>query len=352
MDRSLKYNPSSGGRISNQNHASRPESPGTEGNHAPMPRSCFASVSIISCVLAVLVFHSRGFALEYSGSASLELINASGENTWISKFNSGRSKLIWPIELKTLGINLGMKGGDLFEAELSIATAPWSSDCGSMKDYDYLDESMFRSKQPHEGVDLYSISDLDSKALIMGIKAGVYPLRTRFLAAGITAGYRQEEYDYRTYNTSQTGYGPWQDQTADITGPTSFYSVNYDIFSLGLALRSTLDAMVLTFEAAALPLVYVTDEDEHLKRNRVLESETTGSGYQTSFCGVLMLSRDWSAFARCSYIRIQTDGDHDQYWYGDDPVTSYDDTGSGLQNIDTEINQKSFRMGIGVSRQF
>ncbi len=328
------------------------------GNHRAYPvyrqhRTAWPRIiALIFFLPAAFLLDPCVYALDCSGTASIELINASGENTWISEFSSGSSKLVWPIDLKTIGLGIGVKAADLLEAELSLATAPWGSSSGCMEDYDYLDESMFRAKPLHEGIDLYSSSELDAKTLIMAVQTRVFPLRTRFLQAGITAGYRQEEYDYRAYNTRQKGYGPWQDQSADITGPTSFYSLNYDIFSLGLALRSTLENIVLNLEVSSLPLVYVTDEDEHLKRNRMLKSDTSGSGYQTSFSGSFKLSQNWSVFSRYTFIRISTKGHHDQYWYGDDPVTTYDDTGYRLDGVRTEIKQNSIRLGIGASRQF
>ncbi len=310
------------------------------------------AAAFITCMAAVFLPYSTGSALDYSGTVSIEAVNVTGSNTWVSYFESGSSKLVWPIDLKTLGLGLSLKGSDLFEVRFNIATAPWYTDSGYMKDYDYLIESQFSTKPEHDGVDLYSESELDSKALIMDLQARVFPLRTRFFSAGLTAGYRQEEYDYRAYNTRQTGYGPWQNQTAEVSGPTSFYSINYDIFSLGLALKSTLDNITLAFEASALPWVGVNDEDEHLKRNRVLYSETTGSGYQTSFSGTYSFTNNWSFYSTYTYIRISTDGEHDQHWYGDDPITSYDDTGASLLNVDTDIRQESSRIAIGVTRQF
>jgi hypothetical protein len=304
---------------------------------------------MVFSVLAVASLSSSVHAFEYQSAVSLEAVDITGKNTNLSTFSGGCSKLEWPIDARTIGIRLGLSAHDIFEAEFNIAATPWVSNHNPMMDFDYLDE---KGTQTHDGVDIYSESDLDSKVLAVVLNTRIFPLRTRFISAGFTAGYQFEEFDYRAYNTHQIGYGPWQNQAGKLSGPTSIYTVNYNIFSLGLALKSRIDdTLIITLEASALPYVYAKDEDEHLRRNRVSYTTTSGSGYQTSFSSLFKISGNWFISSGYSFTRIDTKGHMDQYWYGDDPATSGNDTGSGI-SINATIKQKISTACIGVTRRF
>ena len=304
---------------------------------------------LVSSVLAVASLSSSVHAFDYQGTVSLEAVDITGKNSNITTFYGGRSKLEWPIDTKTIGIRIGLSADDIFEAEFNIAATPWVSNHNPMKDFDYLNET---GAQTHDGVDIYSESELDSKVLVFALHSRIFPLRTRFISAGFTAGYQYDEFDYRAYNPRQIGYGPWQNQTSELTGPTSIYTLNYNIFSIGLALKSRVeDTLIITLEASALPLVYAKDEDEHLGRNRVSYSSTSGAGYQASFSSLFKITGNWFISSRYSFTRIATDGHQDQYWYGNDPATAGNDTGYSVA-INAKIKQKSSNAGIGVTRRF
>jgi hypothetical protein len=309
-----------------------------------------STLIVIYSVLAVGYSDASVHAYEYRGTISLEAVDMTGCNSNLTVFDGGRSRLDWPIDAKTIGLRLGLSANGIFENEFDMAATPWTSNHSTMKDFDYLDET--GSQTHHDGVDIYSENDLDSKVLAFALHSRIFPLRTRFASAGFTMGYKFEEFDYRAYNTHQIGYGPWQNQAGKLTGPTSVYTVNYNIFSIGLALRALIeDSLIITLEASSLPLVYAKDEDEHLKRNRVSYTSTTGAGYQTSFSSLFKITGNWFISSSYSFTRIATNGHQDQYWYGDDPATSGNDTGSGL-TIDAKINQKSSNAAIGITKRF
>jgi hypothetical protein len=193
------------------------------GSIDPCPRI----IALIFFLPAAFLLDPCVYALDCSGTASIELINASGENTWISEFSSGSSKLVWPIDLKTIGLGIGVKAADLLEAELSLATAPWGSSSGCMEDYDNLDESMFRAQPTHEGIDLYSRQrNSTPRPLSVAVQTRrVFPLRTissRPVLPQVTA---REEYDYRQYNNPQEGLRPWQ-VSRRYHRSESFYKLN------------------------------------------------------------------------------------------------------------------------------
>jgi len=306
-------------------------------------------------ILALLLcpIHSAD-ALEIKGAVGLGLFNMTGKNHNTTSFDGGKSSLKWPIDVKTAGASLLLSGDNIMEVEIGLIAEPWRDNAAPMKDYDYIDESLYPGKSAHEGVDIYSESTLDSKALILSIRSRVFPFRTRYLSAGVSAGYEYQEFDYRAYDTRQVGFGPWSDQSTVVSGPVSFYTVDYDIFSLGLVARSAIDDVVtITLDASILPIVMTDDEDEHLRRSRVSTSSCDGYGFMSSLSTDFRVSEKWSISTLCGLSRIHTDGHTTQYWYGDDPATlHFNDTGQKISGIDTKIDQNTFRVAIGATYRF
>jgi len=311
-------------------------------------------ISFMACFLACLGLPVNAGAASLPGTVRVDGVLMTGRTTNTTTFDGGTSRLRWPIDVKTpgLGMNLGLL--DCMDLDLSVVAEPWGANNSPMLDCDYLDEAEYAGRQPHAGVDIASTTELDSKALVMAVSSRIFPVRRGALSAGISLGYRHEEYDYRGFNTSQTGYGPWASSSAVVDGPSTLYSVDYDIFSAGIALKSAIeDGIEITFEVLALPYVCASDEDDHLRRNRVTRTSSTGSGYQTSVRGSFTVTDHWVLASECAYARIATDGHQTQYWYGDDPATpGFNDTGYSLSGIDAELDLKTFRVAIGLERRF
>lgn len=315
---------------------------------SPIHASFFPFLSIL-----LLWAFPPAHAFDVTGGATLKAFSMTGENSYTTTFASGQSKLKWPIDVKTAGITLTLSADDLLELELGLASDPWGKSSGHMKDYDYIDESRYPGRTAHSGVDIFSQSGLDSRALICSVRSRVLPLRYRYVSVGVSAGYEYQEFDYRAYDTRQVGFGPWIDQTSSASGPVSTYAAEYDIFSVGLVARSSIEnVLILTLDASILPAVRVTDEDDHLRRSRLSTSSCSGSGYQTALSTLFKVSKRCFISTECALSRIHTYGDHEQYWYGDDPASSINDTGQRLTNISAEIDQKTFRASIGAVYRF
>jgi hypothetical protein len=293
-------------------------------------------------------------ALELSGGLSLEAVNLSGENTYKTTFDGGHSLLKWPIDVKTVGIELVAAAGRTAEVELVLYAKPWMSSNGLMKDYDYLDESRYFNRAPHDGTDIYSESKVDSRAMVFQGRARIFPLQRKLFSAGFSAGYEYQEFDYHAYNTRQVGYGPWSDRTGSASGLVSQYFLQYDMYSLGLTFRSNIDDIfIFTLDASYLPYVTAKDEDDHLRRNRVSLSDTRGNGYQAEISGLFKVYKRLYLSSRVNVRTIRTDGSQNQYWYGDDPSTSnFNDTGSSFRGVGVRIDQESLLVTVGAQYRF
>lgn len=312
-------------------------------------------IALIPCLFFLSFFVSgEAAALEISGGLSLDAVNLSGENSYKTTFDGGNSLLKWPIDVKTVGINLTVAKDRTAEIEFGLFTKPWGFSNGVMKDYDYLDESRYAGRTPHSGADIYSESSIDSRALVFQTRGRIFPLQKPLFSAGFSAGYEYQEFDYHAYNTRQVGYDTWSDQTNSVTGLVSQYFLRYDMYSLGLTVRSSLeDIMIITIDASVLPYVTASDEDDHLRRNRLSLSKTRGYGYQADISGLFKIYKSWYLSSRINARTIHTDGHQDQYWYGDDPNTPhFDDSGSSLPGLGIKIDQETLLVTIGAHYRF
>ena len=306
------------------------------------------SIMILFCNIQILcafeVKHRIGFETAYLW----------GENTYDINFSEGRSKLEWPIELYLFGVNYTVNIGKNLEIEASCLAGPERSSSEPMKDSDWLDEEYYRGHDSHSGLDIYSHSDVDNKGRILDIKSRIFLLSTRRFSLGLTGGYQYQQFDYRGYDTTQTGYGPWSDRSTFISGPVITYEVEYSSWSVGTACRAALsDRISMQAEISYLTHVHSQDKDDHLKRNKNSIGHCSGQGLMLNLLNRFQLTPKWDIQLLAESIDINTKGDQRQYWYGDDPASpAFDDIGNAVSNIPLEIDQQAYRLGIGLNFSF
>lgn len=315
---------------------------------------------LIVTVMALLAHASGAKASEIEHGVRLQYTSLWGDTSYEITFKQGMSRLEWPLEMNLFGAAYTAAYRDIFELELFLATCPWGSSDKPMKDFDRLDEAYYPSRQGHAGLDIYSESAVNAKAMIYGanVRAFVhsFPAVHAFPAAsmGLFLAYHSQETDFSAFDTRQQGYGSWQDQSGMIYGPTTVYTVDYDILYAGLTFRANAsDVLKITLDASYIPYVQANDEDNHIRRMRISRSECTGDGSMVSLSVQFALNKRWYLYSSCSKTRIDTSGHQTQYWYGNDPATpNLDDTGHVLPGIDAEIGQRSFNAGIAVGCRF
>jgi hypothetical protein len=278
-----------------------------------------------------------------------------GKTSNETTFEEGVSRLEWPMDNKLASFGYAVNYRGIVELDLALHTSPWMRSGNYMEDSDWLDEAHYPGRQPHSGVDVYSRSTVDSKALIFDSALRAYPLSNSYASVGLLVGYHNQQLDFRAYDTNQVGLGPWQDQTVSVTGATSTYTVRYGFFELGLTGRLHAGKVLsLTVDTSVIPYAKVSDEDNHLRRYRNSHTECTGYGGMISLSTQFALSKKWYVSSSCSRIHISADDGHQrQYWYGNDPATpGYDDTGQSVSGIDAELVQDSFAAGIALGCSF
>lgn len=310
---------------------------------------------IRTAVITIALILSYIPALSAAGitqNARIGFISMWGETSNNTCFREGASRLEWPMDMKLVHTAYMVNLSDFVEVELGLRAGPWISSGRPMQDYDWMNEALSRSprRADHEGVDIYSTSIVDSKAFSYDATMRVFPLNFQYATLGLFFSYQNQEMDFKAYDTNQTGFGSWQDQTTSVFGPISTYAVEYDTYLIGLAWRAqAADFLKLTIYTAYIPYAKASDEDNHIRRLRVSRTECTGTGHMLSLSMQFRLSNKWFVSSTCSKLRISTDGHQKQIWYGNDPASpNYDDTGQVMSGINAEINQDSFHAGISI----
>lgn len=305
-------------------------------------------------IIGVFISLPAASAADFTQNAFLQFTTLWGETSYETTFEEGVSRLDWPMDMQLASFGYSASYRGIIELDLALHASPWMRSGNSMEDFDWLDETYYPGRQVHGGIDVYSESVIDSQALIFDATLRTYPLSISFASAGLLVGYHNQQMDFRAYDTSQVGFGSWQDQTVSVTGPTSTYNVKYSFYEIGLTGRLHAGKTLrVTVDASAIPYAEASDEDNHLRRLRTSQTEATGYGGMLSLSMQYALNKKWFVSSSCSRVHISTDGHQRQYWYGNDPATpGYDDTGQELSGIDAEIIQDSFIAGIGIGCSF
>lgn len=131
--------------------------------------------------------------------------------------------------------------------------------------------------------------------------------------------------------------------------PVGLYEISYAMPHIGIMPKYRSERVSLDFKGA-LALVMVSDQDHHLLRNFITQSSGTGRG----FIGRVRSRYDFPSTPGSGNMFMELSGDivtvkanlaEKMYWYGDDPATTEDDTGTSLGGIPHEV--KSTQYGIG-----
>ena len=286
-----------------------------------------------------------------------------GSTEYILQAPGVQSQLEFPLNSLVLGVSgeyaILSRGQEEWRFRISAGTAlsgPW----GVLKDHDwYLVEGVPPIK--------FSYTESDAEMFLFEAQAGV---EKRLFSARDAGFFGSLEYAFQYITQDALGYSGWQ-YVQDPNPPVDdeyVYAIgvmNSDLLALEytIAYHRLAAGGVLRWhpypsfevELALLPqLMYVTDRDDHVLRNKL----STAAGFGGGGEGRLSMTYRWpgtpdyqsyvSVSGGLLYLRALTE--QTQEWYGDDPGTSGDDTGqkyTGITHI-IETLQGSFGLSAGV----
>jgi len=159
-----------------------------------------------------------------------------------------------------------------------------------------------------------------------------------FRLSGID-GWQIDSYDRKVY------FNIYQD-TLVLT-----YEINYMVPYVGFITR-TLDFLDVNVFYSIF--AKANDIDYHLLRNKRSESSCSGTLLTGEFGKSFKIGKNNGRFEWFAELWYKIDlfnlkGNQNQYWYGDDPISSINDTGSSINDIETEIisQQEAYNISAG-----
>jgi outer membrane protease len=211
-----------------------------------------------------------------------------------------------------------------------------------MKDSDWLTDNVdiVNVGATHPGKDIYSESDIDLSATIFDIHAlySLHPVSS--FSIGPVGGFLYEHFHSDISNTSQIGYGPYNNPpngspsyTGVVLGKTLDYEVTYKIPYLGLHAEKRLgDSFQAGMEAGYSAWADAEDRDDHVLRSKLSTGTATGTAYRANLSARWDISDTDFFQLTGSYMKIRTTGTQHQYFYAgpfagqsgdvDDKITS------------------------------
>jgi len=223
-----------------------------------------------------------------------------------------------------------------------------TSYAGKMKDSDwgvYWLAGMPGAEQ--NTLDIYSESDANLDALIMDIN-----LRYRFyerpnwsFAAGL--GYISENFGYEVsnldqwYPSSEYYFGYELPHTYE-SGVVITYEARYSIPYIEIATELNIEGKLrIEGSLGYSPIVNVTDEDNHILRDKVGKGDCNGNAVLFSLKENYKFRERWLLIMQLNYMSIDTDGKQTQYSGGELFAT-----------IDQKIKSKQMLINFAVKYSF
>ena len=207
---------------------------------------------------------------------------------------------------------------------------------GKMKDSDWLtdDLDIFLVGSANPGLDIYSESDIDLKAMLIDLRLSYDMWSNEQWHIGPLVGLVYEKFSYDVRNVNQVGYGPYAaSYSGSVPGLVLTYEVTYTIPVVGL--RSVLLSGP-TFEAQLdlgySPWVSAEDTDDHLLRLKRSEASTKGNAILATVSAQWETGKDSYLSLRGQYLKTETKGTQSQVFY--------DGSGISFSGIDDRIDSE------------
>jgi len=268
-----------------------------------------------------------------------------GEMNYVIKPAPYKSKLDFPL------------GNWLYGGEILIGRKPlylgfefykeiWQTASGDMEDKDWFLGNLFSYTKSDSEVKL-KIQNVylkfciwEGKNFWKGISEDKYQ-RLFFLA-----GYLYERFKYRILGIRNVLAGGSSYEGKEVLAYKAEYTVPYigiegeciyeiDNYSLSKFFKN----LGISGYIAGSPYTKAKHRDDHILRNKLSHGDCDGWAVLAGLKIFIKTNKNWEINFGLDYLNIETDGKQSQYWYGDDPLTAYDDTGTCIDGIDLEIKQ-------------
>lgn len=316
----------------------------------------FVIISIKTLIFAVAFLLASTTAKAYE--LSLDYGRRTADMAYEINDSGDRSRLTFPVDNQFIRTKLSddfpfeIPFVNLISWELSH-TDFFEGASGKGRDYDRLSDStdLFLVGETHEGVDIYSEAEAklrEGRIYHGSVKTSLNDFFPEILH--VTGGYWYSEYQIRTFDLQQKGFGPY----ASFTGKREGLIISYDrrtyspYAGLDLSFQPFTDIKFST-ELRHSFEVRVEDRDDHHLRNKLSKGDLYGDGDQIQADLRYQYSPSLSVSLRAEYMEYEASGHQDQRWYGDDPSTGIDDTGTEINDIPMSVTSEEESYSAGLA---
>jgi outer membrane protease len=268
-----------------------------------------------------------------------------GDTSYSISFAEGESELKFSLKTFLLGIEGGWGYRNPQKQDKLRLSVKWLTNIdhgsGKMEDSDWIEGD------GHPGLDIYSESDIESKAHIVDVNVIYNFWLIKQLSIGPIVGYRFQYFKYDVSNTDQVGYGPWAPvATVYVSGKTLNYKIEYHIPYFGLNSNVLFGKKLqANMRINYSPLTFARDRDDHLLRYKLSKGDTDGYAYIASIDGTWNFLPNWSLTIGDEYLKIRTTGTQYQVFYGGPFIgTTYD--------VDDKITSSQLFISAIISFRF
>jgi outer membrane protease len=272
----------------------------------------------------------------------------------------GESELEFPLDVFLVGADLRVEGkiktGELWSVNLG-ASKSINDPSGYVKDSDWIGLPEYNWREKFS----FTESDAELKALLAYVE-GRFGLVTKpnFILE-LLGGYEFQDFSFEVF-----GIRGWQGFQQDITHFDTLqgmnvgdYDVEYHIPYFGIAIYAkVLSQLSLEAKGSFSPQVRANDHDDHILRNKTLDGKCNGNAFKVGSHLRFILFKssnksNWFLGAGLNFMKIDTKGKQDQFWYGDDPATpDEDDTGAKETGIKQKVNSEQIIIQAQMGYQF
>ncbi len=276
-----------------------------------------------------------------------------------------KSQLEYPLDVAMGGVTFRLAptvDPSLWSVEAGIYTS-LNNPGGVMKDSDWDGISGYYDLTKWS----YTESSVDTMKLFrFDIQATRRILSPGKLRVALLAGFRYQKIEQKLF-----GVEGWQidfDTTSmTFDEPVSFnlyqnqnvlyYEIELMMPQIGLLLTADLSPKLNAGLKTVLAPVWFDDVDDHVLRDKLSTADGNGIG----FIGALNARYDLPASGQffkpfldffVEYMTLSASGDQVQEWYGDDPISEADDTGTSIGGIPHDITSTQYNIGVRLGLTF
>ena len=248
------------------------------------------------------------------------------------------SELEFPLDvwLASIGCRIMLSGNII--AEITYK-ANITSDAGELKDSDW---GIADPERHPNRLDIYSESDADLDARIVDLKLRGRIFKNRTETLELFTGGR---FQYQNFQFEVTNLDQWYPSRPHlghdyVSGNVIDYEATYYILAAEFAGQYKIEKISVE-SSIGVAFVASEDQDRHLLRSKVNESDGVGIGALFSLEGKYRIAEHWVAAVQIEYISLYTEGESKAYFND-----RYDHT------IDNELESQQASVALGVEFTF